>query len=265
MANFEINRISISHQRVRAVRSVAKGFDLYGPNTDDGGEVKVAVSPNFPGLTCRKLALKERRRSYEIVSPRAAMLTVSATVGDAEWDSFTLEVSAKSWNMFLTDAQRKFARDMAAAARKAAAANDLPLSGIVACACSESLWGGSVIFGQTGSPFNLQKPDGWTYPKCETVPISTQNKVGSKDTKPATFCKAASLEDAARLFCEWVLHYGESSKPKNTAGRDQLLNYRKNPKAFAEHLFLVGFADNNEGKTKEFGKLWEDFGLAKFD
>jgi hypothetical protein len=265
MANFEINSLSISHQTVRATRSVPKVFDLYGPQTDDGSEVEVSVSPKLPGLVCRKQALKERRRRYEVICPRAARLTVSATVGGGEWDSFTLDVNAKSWYDFLTKEKRKFAEDMAAAARKIAASNDLPLSGIVACACSESLWGESEIFGKTGSPFNLQKPGDWLYPKCETLDLGTKNKVGSDAVKPASFCKAKSLEDAARLFSEWVLHYGESSKPPNTAGRDQLLKCRKDPKAFAEHLFLVGFADNNEAKTKEFGKLWEDFGLGKFD
>ena len=79
------------------------------------------------------------------------------------------------------------------------------------------------IFGRTGSPFNLQKPLDWDYPHCETLPLDTKNKVGSDAVKPASFCIAKDLGDACRLFCEWVMHFGESAKPPRTGGQSREL------------------------------------------
>lgn len=265
MAHFELNRTRVSQQRIAGQRSTPFVYDLWGPFDRNGDEVKVQLRPAVAGAVNRKLKLDDNRQRYELIAPGAARIRLVAMGGVDDWDWIEVDIATKSWWQFIDKDKRAFCESLAAAAVKTATDNDIPLSGLLACAMSESLWGTSDIFQQTGCPFNLQKPVDWLYPKCKTMALKTKNKAGSNAVAPATFCVAEGLEDAARLFCEWVLHFGESAKPPRTGGRDQLLKSRKKPKEFAENLNLVGFADSKKELTKEFGKVWEDFGLGRFD
>lgn len=264
MAHFEMKRTRVSQRTITSLRGEAFKYELWGPFDRNGDEVKVQLRP-AAGAVNRKRQLDDNRQHYELTCPGAARIRLVAMAGVDEWDWMEVDVVTKSWALFLDKDKQAFCEKMAAAAVKAAKENDLPLSGMLACAMSESLWGTSDIFKQTGCPFNLQRPDDWVYPKCKTKPIGTKNKAGSDAVAPAAFCCADSLEDAARLFCEWVTHFGESAKPPRTAGRDQLLKSRTKPKEFAENLFLVGFADSKKALTAEFGVVWEKFGLGRFD
>ncbi|MBL8589768.1 MAG: hypothetical protein JNK46_14650 [Methylobacteriaceae bacterium] len=265
MAHFELNRTRVSQKRLPAVRGTPFVYDLWGPFDRNGDEVTVQLRPAVAGAVNRKLKLDDNRQRYELISSGAARIRLEAMAGADEWDWFDVDVATKSWALFLDTDKQAFCWKMAEASVKAAKDNDIPLSGLLACAMSESKWGTSDIFKQTGCPFNLQKPVDWLYPKCKTMALKTKNKAGSDAVAPATFCVAESLEDAARLFCEWVLHFGESAKPPRTTGRDLLLKSRSKPKEFAESLYLVGFADSKKELTKEFGVVWESFGLGRFD
>jgi hypothetical protein len=132
------------------------------------------------------------------------------------------------------------------------------LQAMIACACVEGTFGTSQIYLQTGCPFNLQKPKEWKYPQCTTTTIKTNNFKNEKP-KAATFCNANSLEDAGRLWCEWILNW------PNKSPRDTLLALRKDPKQFAVNLHLVGFAEMKKENTAEFGKVIDQFKLMQFD
>lgn len=136
--------------------------------------------------------------------------------------------------------------------------NDLPLPAMVACACGESGFGTSHIYIVTGCPFNLQKPKDWKYPECKIIPLQTINKQGEKP-KLAPFCRADSLGDAARLWCEWILHW------PNGRNRTLLLAYIGSPKEFARNLHLVGFAEGKRANTEKFAKLIDAHDLLKYD
>jgi hypothetical protein len=159
---------------------------------------------------------------------------------------------------YIPNSKEDFIRKMAAAGSLYASMNDLPLQAMIACACEESGFGTSKIYLMTGCPFNLQKPAEWKYPQCTIMKIGTVNKAGEK-AKPAPFCVANTLEDAGRLWCEWILNW------PNKSPRDTLLALRKIPKQFAVNLFLVGFAEGKKANTEKFAKLIDDCKLMEFD
>ncbi|SRR5579883_3494455 len=136
--------------------------------------------------------------------------------------------------------------------------NNLPPAAMVACGCHESQFGTSPIYEQTKCPFNLQKPANWAWPKSKDgvtpCPIKTIQTVVSQPGEPtkkafADFISTADsqgnadLYDAARIWCEWILHW------PNPGVVHTLLNLAKDPVAFTRNLPLVGFgggADNPE-------------------
>jgi len=141
--------------------------------------------------------------------------------------------------------------------------NSLPVSAMLACACTESGFGMGAIFKKTKNPFNLQKWPHIPYPRAGTnQPSDTVVETKTGRQKIAPFNYATDVPDAVRQWCEWILHYGEADGPPqdenphvpmvihpgNQAARDQLLKYRRDPVNFAFNLPLVGFG---EGKTKE--------------
>jgi len=257
MANFQINGKPISKQTIAATRQKPTSVGLWGfLNTfvAPSQEIDVVATPSAGiKLERGKVSPNGEVREWQITARDVMKVKIEAKAASETWDSFFLDVATTSWNQFLTPAKRKFAEDMAAAGRAKAKEAGFPLSAMVACACSEGAWGTSAIYKRTGCPFNLQKPADWEYPKCEIETNPTENKEGEK-AKPAPFCKATSLSDAARLWCEWIAHY-----PRESA-RKQLIGFANSPKAFVEHLFLVGFADNqggeNQGVRKSHGGFW---------
>jgi hypothetical protein len=159
---------------------------------------------------------------------------------------------------FIPKTPQDFITAMAAAGAPSAAREDLPLPAMIACACLESGYGTSDIYLATGCPFNLQKPPEWAYPKCEIKYLPTVNKEG-ENPRPAPFCVAATLEEAGRLWCEWIKHW------PNRSARDAVLSLSKQPALFASNLHLVGFAEAKKSKCEEFGKLIDKLGLLKYD
>jgi hypothetical protein len=159
---------------------------------------------------------------------------------------------------FIPKTPQDFIAAMAAAGAPSASKEDLPLPAMIACACLESSYGSSTIYLATGCPFNLQKPPEWRYPKCEIKYLPTRNKDG-EDPKPAPFCVATSLEDAARLWCEWIKYW------PNRSPRDVLLSLSKQPVLFASNLHLVGFAEAKKSKCEQYGTLITQLGLLKYD
>jgi hypothetical protein len=88
--------------------------------------------------------------------------------------------------------------------------------------------------------------------------INTVNKVGEKP-KPAAFCVANTLEEAGRLWCEWIMNW------PNPSPRSTLLGLRNDPKQFAANLFLVGFVEGRKANTQKFAKLIDECKLREFD
>ena len=160
--------------------------------------------------------------------------------------------------VFHPESNQDFINAMARAGAHHAYKNNLPLPAMLGCACEESGFGTSPIYNLTGCPFNLQRPKDWTWPECVTMDRPTNNKEGEK-AKPAPFCVAKDLAEAARLWCEWILHW-PNKKP-----RDALLLFRDNPKEFARNLYLVGFAESSKAKTEKYVKVIEQNHLLDYD
>ena len=263
MANFTFNGMNLANgQKVSAPLQQMIVVGLWGPlNTfvTPSQELTVEAAPSEAAKVKRSvLPIQGNVRKWEITGLKPIEVTVAAKAGSETWSSFVLDVKPSGWK-FLTPEKQKFIEDLAKLGKPWASKFGYPLSAMLACGCSESLHGTSEIYKRTKNPFNLQKPVDWEYPKCETESLGTINKVGDTSAKPATFCLAKDLGDAARQWCEWIAHY-----PREAA-RDQLLTFKGSPKTFAEKLFLVGFADNKEAKTKEFGTVWQQFELGRFD
>jgi hypothetical protein len=259
MAHFVLKEKRISKQEIGLLKKDTVTVGLWGPmNTfvNPPKELEVVASP--AGLvTIEKGNRVGAVREWKIAGVAYGLARIEAKAGTQTWDSFHVDVVPRSYR-FLTQEKRKFIAAMARAGRQKAKEYNYPLSAMIACACGESGFGTSAIYKRTGSPFNLQKPADWEYPKCETEAHSTENKPGEA-AKPAPFCKASSLNDASRLWCEWIAHH-----PREAA-RNQLLSLRDKPKDFAASLFLVNFANSSKVATKEFGVLLERFELQRFD
>lgn len=205
-------------------------------------------------------------RKWKLTGMKTMKVTIAAQASTQRWDSFVLDVMPTSYK-FLLKEQREFIENLATAGRAAAKQFDLPLSAMIACACGESRFGMSKIFKTvTNCPFNIQKPADWDFPKCEVVTSETKNKPSDTKNKPAPFCKAKNLADAARIWCEWIVHYSEvGGKPLRESARTQLLTMRRDPKAFASNLHLVNFAASIKSETEKFGMLLEQHELRRFD
>jgi hypothetical protein len=146
--------------------------------------------------------------------------------------------------MALTKDQTDFIVSLAAMGVWSTRSYDLPVAGMVACACSETSFGTRGAYLTTGCPFNLQKPSNWIWPKCEVVTGSTNSsRVPLSATRViAPFCIAKDLGDAARIFCEWIVYF------PNKGARDQVLAHRSNAKEFARNLPKVAFGAPLPGK-----------------
>ena len=132
-----------------------------------------------------------------------------------------------------------------------------PLPAMIACACIESAFGRSKIYQLTGCPFNLQKPSSWKYPDCTVRWLQTINKPDEK-AKFSPFCVAEDLDDAARLWCEWIYFYPNGSAKK--AIEAQVGQARQ----FAAELWRVGFAASSKTATKKFADLIDSKNLMRF-
>ncbi len=144
--------------------------------------------------------------------------------------------------MALTDAQKDFIVTLSAMGAYWTRKYDLPVAGMVGCACAETSCGTKGAYLKTGCPFNLQKPSQWEYPKCRILTNETNSaRIGLKGVI-APFCVADDLGDAARIFCEWVIHY------PNKGAREALLGFRSNAKEFARNLPKVAFGAPLPGK-----------------
>lgn len=261
MAHFDLNGTRISKQTISLPKQQQVTVGLWGAmNTfvTPSRELDVVATPaSAVKLERSLLPIANTVRKWKITALQAASVTVAARAGNDVWDTIVIDVKPASYK-FLLKEQQDFIVDMAKAGKAKAKEFGYPLSAMIACACGESRFGMSDIYKRTGCPFNLQKPADWAYPKCEVEQHGTENKPGEK-AKPAPFCKAKDLGDAARLWCEWIAHY-----PRQ-AVRDQLLAHRLNPKAFAENLFLVNFAASIQERTKKFGELLDQHELRRFD
>ncbi len=261
MAHLEITGKRVSKTTVAILKGEDLTIGLWGPmNTfvKPARELDVVADPSRGvKLERSKSPIDHDVRKWRLTALETAKVRIEARAGSEVWDAFELDVQPKSYK-FLTGPKRRFIEEMARAGRQKAKEFGYPLSAMVACACGESGFGTSPIYRRTGSPFNLQKPPDWKYPKCETVTRDTVN-VPNQAARPAPFCKAVSLADAARLWCEWIAHH------PSEAARNQLLRLRHDPKAFASSLFLVNFANSSRAATAEFGRVWEQFELGRFD
>lgn len=251
MAHFEIDGIRVSNQKISVIIQKTKKVGLWGPlNTfaKPPKELDVIADPAAAvKLERSQSPILNNIRTWNITGLRLGHVKLLAKAGSETWDRLLLDIKQPN-ALILTEVQEKFAKEMAKHGKTSADQYGYPLLAMVACACGESGFGTSSIFKRTGCPFNLQKPKEWEWPKCEIVMLSTVNKPG-EDPKPAPFCKATTLGDAARLWCEWIAHW------PNQNARQQLIATRGNPKAFAENLFLVGFANSNRSATKKFADL----------
>jgi len=158
---------------------------------------------------------------------------------------------------------KAFINEWAGDGAEIARRNHLPVSAMLACACTESGFGKGVIFNATKNPFNLQKweriPIPWTYKNYHRE-TEVEKKTGK--TMVAPFNCATDNADAVRQWCEWILHWGEADGPPQDrdekvplvahpgaiAARKTLLQFRSDPVNFAFNLPLVGFG---ESKTQE--------------
>lgn len=268
MAHFELNGKRISNEKIGLFKQDQMTVGLWGAMNNlvnPPQEIDVNATPS-DGVKLERsmLPIANGVRKWKLTGMKAMKVTIAAQVGTQTWDSFEVDVKPPSYK-FLLKEQQKFIEDLAKAGKAKAKEFDLPLSSMIACACGESQFGKSTIYSRTGCPFNLQKPADWDYPKCEVMTNSTENKPG-ENAKPAPFCKAKDLADAARLWCEWIVHYSEvDGKPTREGARSQLLALRKDPKAFASNLYLVNFAASMKSRTEEFGKLLEQHELRRFD
>lgn len=152
-----------------------------------------------------------------------------------------------------------FIQSMAVAGADVAARYDYPLPAMIGCACVESTFGTSPIYLLTGCPFNLQKPKDWKFPQCATRDLNTRNKKSDTKNKPAPFCVADNLMEAARLWCEWIYYW---ANPKAKAALEA---QRKNPVLFASSLHLVGFAASDKAETAKFGAMIGEKNLMRFN
>jgi flagellum-specific peptidoglycan hydrolase FlgJ len=261
VAHFELDGKRISKQSLTLLKQQVLTVGLWGATNrlvNPPQELDVAANPSGAvKLERSSLPITNMIRKWKITGVQAGVTTIVAKAGNGVWDSFELDVQPAAYK-FLTKDKQQFIGNMAKAGGSKAKEFGYPLSAMIACACGESGFGTSGIFKRTGCPFNLQKPADWEYPKCETEQQETENKPGEK-AKPAPFCKAKDLSDAARLWCEWIAHF-----PRDAARR-QLIDQRSNPKAFAESLFLVAFANSDKDRTKKFGELLEQYELRRFD
>ena len=261
MANFQVGGDVISQQTISCIKDETRTVDLWGPeNTfvSPSQEIDVTASPASSVKVKRSsLPIVGRIRKWEFTGLAYGTTRIEAKAGTATWDWFDLEVQPKAYRFLLPD-QKRFLRKLAKEGKPIADKFGYPISAILACGAAESRFGMSDIYKTTKCPFNLQRPDGWTYPSCPTQNISTVNKEGAA-AAPAPFCMATDLADATRLFCEWVKYYPNEG-PRNT-----VIGLKGSPKQFAEKLYLVGFADNRADRTIEYGKLWESYQFARFD
>ncbi|MBS1795130.1 MAG: hypothetical protein JSS81_14825 [Acidobacteria bacterium] len=159
--------------------------------------------------------------------------------------------------LYIPKSPEDFIEKMAASGKPWADFYNYPLAAMIACACAESGFGTSGIYKLTGCPFNLQKPSHWQYPKCQIKYLKTVNKEG-EDPKPSPFCCANNLNDAARLWCEWINYF------PNAGPRKKLEGYRADAKLFAANLHLVVFAEGKAANTKKFGDLITERNLLRF-
>jgi hypothetical protein len=262
MANFTLKGTPISKQRISALKNHTLTIGLWGPiNTyvSPPAELDVVVNPSSRNYAVArsKKPITGSIREWTIKGTVTGSVTVEAKAGSDVWDSFDLDILPASYAN-LTPAKRKFIDDLAREGDEVARRYGFPLSAMLACACWESGFGTSTIYKRTGNPFNLQKPAGFQYPKCQTEGNRTINKEDEK-SKVSPFCIATSLSDAARMFCEWIAYY------PNGSGSQQLRAVANKPKQFASDLYKVGFANSESGATLKFGELWEKYELGRFD
>jgi len=158
---------------------------------------------------------------------------------------------------YLPSSPDDFIEKMGEAGQYSANLYQYPLPALIACACAESGFGTSMIYKVTGCPFNLQKPPEWTYPICKIKHLDTVNKPGEK-AKPAPFCCAENLYEAARLWCEWIYCW------PNKKARDYLHAIANDPVEFARGLHVVGFAASSKSATRKFGDLIFERDLLRF-
>jgi hypothetical protein len=163
----------------------------------------------------------------------------------------------------LTADQQVFLVKLKAEAIPVALANLLPPSALLACACAESGFGTSKIFQKTGCPFNLQKPDHYTWIKCDVIKLETIGSSVDKKTVWVNFCKTKTLAEAAQVWCDWILNW--PYKPS----RDRILKQRLDGDGFARTLPWVGFGTQTEEWRKkngaDFAKVRTEQGFAVHD
>ena len=270
MANFKLRGRDISQQRLNAEKLAPLTVDLYGPlNTyaSPSQELDVVATPAANAQVERsKLPISDNVRKWQIKGRVSGTVRIEAKAwGSTEtWSWFELNVEPAFYK-WLTVVQKQFIEDLAKEGRAKAKEYGYPLSAMIACACEESTYGTSPIYQNTKCPFNLQRPDAWKYPNCDTLTNSTNNKLNEK-AKPAPFCIAKNLGDAARLWCEWIAYYpGSDGKQVLNGGNAGLLTFRSNPRAFAENLYRVAFADSKNSETAKYGDIWAKCDLARFD
>ncbi len=271
MANFQQMGRDISGQRVNALKMSPITVELYGPMntyTSPSQELDVVATPADSVKVERSLLpIRNQVRKWQITGRVSGTVRVEAKAwGKSEtWSWFEMNVQP-SFYQFLLPPQRQFIEDLAKAGKAAAKEYGYPLSAMLACACAESGYGTSDIYKATKCPFNLQRPDSWTYPKCETLTADTKGKFGSNDAQPAPFCIAKDLADAARLWCEWIAYYpGSDGKQALNSGNSGVVSLRGNPRAFAINLYKVAFADSKSSETAKYGERWDQCELARFD
>ena len=158
-------------------------------------------------------------------------------------------------------------------------ANGLPVSAMIACASVESGWGKGGIYMATRNPFSLQKWPHITYPRTyKTLWRDTIVQTNPVMKLKAPFNCALDEADAARQWCEWILHYGAADGPPQdqnskaqqvshataAAARQALLGQRGNPVEFTRRLSTIGFGENR-AKGAVYAQRLVNFAMEDFD
>lgn len=264
MANFVMKGKRISKETISALKNRPLTIGLWGPlNTyvNPPKELEVVVNSSSGAATAEpsKKPITGNIREWVIKGTVAGTVKIEAKAGAEVWDSFDLDILPAAYvNILPFPEKPKFIKDLAHEGSANAKKFGFPLSAMLACACCESGFGTSPIFKRTRNPFNLQKPQKWEYPKCTTEVNDTVNKEG-EHSKPSPFCIATSLSDAVREFCEWIDHYPDAAK------RQLMRSLANNPKEFAVNLYQVAFANSKKDRTTEYGVVWKDYELGRFD
>lgn len=164
-------------------------------------------------------------------------------------------------NVQLTEEQ-KFIEQVAKAAAPVAKEFSMPMSVIIAVACTEH------AFGKSKHPnwFGITRRDDqkW-FPACRRTASGKTEAIAGKGVTGDLFCVADSDENNVRIFCEFVKYHpsGGGSLPYKSGSwtRDELKQY---PRALNEKMNFAMGSPKGTYETTVMGVI-DKFNLTRFD